>query len=270
MAMSAEAPGTRHLEEVAVRGSQAVAALRDASGWIDRKLRYDGQELLDLDTTPPGVKQRILDDVERLSRLLLLYPFWRREIGRMIVEARRTRRGKPVRVLDVGAGHGGLLAEIGDWARRRRIPVELHGLDVAPGSIEAARRLAYEEGRRIELRVGDARNLAYETDSMDVVVTTFVLHHLPPGDVARVLAEVDRVAAVNFFVFDLRRSLGILPIAWALLKVGAFEAPTRHDTVASIRRGYTPKELDALMRAAAVANYRVKTIPPAFLVASRA
>jgi SAM-dependent methyltransferase len=260
----------RRHDDIAARGSRAVEDLRSGQDWVERQLHFDGQELLDLESTPSGVKLQILHDVERLTRLFLLDRFWTHRIGKMIVEARRTRRGKPVRVLDVGAGGGGLLFRIADWARARRIPVELHGVDAAPEAVAIARRAAEEQGAKVRLERGDARDLGHESGSMDVVVSTFMLHHLPPGDAARVLAELDRVAAVNFFAFDLRRSLPALPALWAILRIGAFDAPSRHDAIASLRRGYTVPEVEALLAAAGVANVRIAAIPPAFFTASRA
>jgi SAM-dependent methyltransferase len=188
----------------------------------------------------------------------------------MIIEARRTRRGKPVRVLDIGAGAGGLLFRLGDWAQRHRIPVELYGLDYEEKSVGVARRAAAEAGRRIDFRAGDARDLPFEPASMDVVITTFMLHHLPPGDVARVLHEMDRVAAVNFFAFDLRRNLPALPALWALLRLGGFEAPSRHDSIVSLRKGYTVEEIEALLASAGVDAAAVERIQPAFYAATRA
>jgi SAM-dependent methyltransferase len=256
--------------EIALRGDRAVADLRAQGTFWDKQLLYEGPELLDLEATPPGVKQRIMDDVEKITRLLLLYPLWTRSVGKMIVEARRTRRGKPVRVLDIGAGHGGLLFRIGDWAQRNRVPISLHGLDYDASNVQAARRAAAEVGRKVDFRAGDARILEdFDRDSMDIVITTFMLHHLPPGDVARVLCEMNRVAAFNFLAFDVRRSLPVVPLLWMVLRAGAFEAPTRHDSMASLRRGYTIPEIKALLSAARVDNSVVTSIAPAYFIASR-
>jgi SAM-dependent methyltransferase len=259
------------LDEIAARGDAAVAALRASPGPLDKLVHRDRPELLDLVDTPQGTKQRIVADADRIARMLQLHRLWTRRLGSQVIEARRTRRGKPVRVLDVGAGSGGLLFRLDDWARRRRIPVELHGVDVNAGHAEEARRLAYEEGRRVTFHTGDATRLSEFADgSVDVALSTFMLHHLPPGAAARALAELDRVAAVNFFAFDLRRSLVALPFLWALLQIGRFEAPSSHDAVTSLRRGYSVLELEALLRAAGVANFGVEPVPPAFMIATRA
>jgi SAM-dependent methyltransferase len=259
------------LEVIATRGGEAIAHLRGTETALGRRLLHDGPELLDLDTTPAATKQRILADVERISRWLRLPPFWRRRITRMILEARRTRRGRPVRVLDVGAGGGSLLFGLEDWANTNRVPVELLGADYEPAAVAAAQRRAGEEGRRATFRAADARRLeGFADGSMDIAVTTFMLHHLPPGDAACMLHQLDRVAAVNFFVFDVRRTMLAVPALWAFLRVGGFEAPTRHDAMVSLRRSYTPAELSALLGAAGVPNAKVEAVPPAWMVAARA
>jgi SAM-dependent methyltransferase len=266
-------PATNVLDDAAARASAAVADRRTTRGvraWLDRKLRFDGEELLDRADTPPGVKLRILADVHRLTRILQLDHYWLWRIGRMIEAARLTRGGKPVRVLDVGAGGGTLLFAIEAWARKRRIPVELFGLDYSEEAVEGARRTAGAEGHRVHFRAGDARALSHlEDGAVDVAITTFMLHHLPPGDVARVLSELDRVAAFDFFAFDLRRNLPALPALWAVLRMGGFEAPSRHDSIASVRRGYTPQEIEEILRAAGVPRFDVQSLPPAFWDVSR-
>ena len=259
------------LEDVAARGASAVARLRENAGPVDKLLYQEGPELLDLDSTPARVKQQIMGDVERITRILQLHRLWTWRIGRLILDARRTRHGKPVRILDVGAGGGGLLFRLADGARRRRIPVELIGLDLDAAHVERTRRLAGEEGRRVELRVGDARDLRdFADDSVDLAISTFTLHHLSAGDAARMLAELDRVAAVNFFAFDLRRNAAVLPALWALLRVGGFDAPSRHDSIVSVRRAYNLAEIHGLLDAAEVADFAVESVPPAFFIATRA
>jgi SAM-dependent methyltransferase len=264
---------TIDLDLAAARAAERVAARRDGVGLvgrIDARLRSDGPELLDLDSTPAAVKLRILGDVHRLTRLFQLDRYWLWKIGKMIEAARPARQGKPVRVLDVGAGGGTLLFALERWAHRKRIAVELSGLDYSEEAVESARRAAAAEGHRVSFRAGDARSLAHvDTGGVDVAVSTFMLHHLTAGDVARVLAEMDRVAASDLFVFDLRRNVVSLPPLWAFLRLGGFEAPSRHDTIVSVRRGYTAGELEEILAAAGVARCVVKGLPPAFVTVQR-
>src|SRR5262249_59424793 len=116
--------------------------------------------------------------------------------------------------------------------------VERAGVDSEPEATARVRRRAAEEGRRVEIHAGDARDLDRFADgAIDVVVSTLTLHHLAPGDAARALAEIDRVAAVNFFVFDLRRTLGSLSAAWAFLHLGGVDPAPPPDGPPSLRPG---------------------------------
>ncbi len=122
----------------------------------------------------------------------------------------------------------------------------------------------------MQFRHGDARALTHlEPGSIDVAVSTFMLHQLPPGDVGRVLSEIDRISAFDFFVFDHRRNLSALPALWAVLRVTGFEAPSRHDQLASLRRGYTPAEITEIVRATGIPRFHIQTLPPAFFDLSR-
>jgi SAM-dependent methyltransferase len=263
--------GAARLDEIAARADAVVAELRRSASPVDRMLFHDGPELLDLESTPQPIKERLVADADRLTRIVQLHRVWTWRLGKLVLEARRTRRGKPVRVLDVGAGAGSLLFRLEDWAFRHRIPVELHGVDANEGTIEAARRRAAEEGRRVSLEVGDARDLeAHGDGSMDLVVSTLMLHHLRPGEAAQALAEMDRVAAVNFFAFDLRRTFGGLSLLWTLLRAGRFDAPTRHDALLSVRRGFSVPEMESLLVAAGVPGFVVESVTPSFIVATRA
>lgn len=262
---------TVRLAQIAARGHQAVAELRAGADAVDRWLRYEGPGLLDLGTTPERVRRELLGDVDRIAGWLQIHRVVLGRVGDMIRQARRTRRGKPVRVLDVGSGAGGLLFRLEDWAYRQRIPVELVGVELDEKTLQAAQRQADEEGRRVKFSRGDARDLdAFEDGTVDVAVASFILHHMDPGDAACVLSELDRVAAVNFLAFDLRRNLASVPALWALLRVARFGAPTRHDVMTSLRKGYSEKEVLALLAAADIPHHAVAALPPAFVVASRA
>jgi hypothetical protein len=164
-----------------------------------------------------------------------------------------------------------MLFRLEAWARRHRVAVELVGLDANAGHVEQARRLAGEEGRRVAFELGDARDLSAVADGgVDLAVSTLTLHHLAPGDAARMLAELDRVSAVTFFALDLRRAVVPLPALWAILRVCGFDAPSRHDALTALRRAYKPAELEGLLVAAEIDNFVVESIPPAFVVATRA
>ncbi len=113
------------------------------------------------------------------------------------------------RVVDVGCGEGALtrfLAGVG---------AEIVGIDPAGDKIESAAAAAAAEGSAAEFRVGVGEALPFEDRSLDVVLYSNSLHHLPLGAMRPALAEAARA---------LRRG-GVL-YAMEPLAVGAFHDVT--------------------------------------------
>lgn len=93
------------------------------------------------------------------------------------------------RVLDVGCGTGSLAVELG----RLRPSAELVGLDPDPGALEQARRKAQRAGVVVRFDQGFADALPYPDASFDLVLSSFVYHHLDGDGKAGMLREARRV-----------------------------------------------------------------------------
>jgi len=92
------------------------------------------------------------------------------------------------RALDVGIGTG-LLAESG-----ARMAGEYIGIDYSGSMLaKAAKKVARLNLGNVLLRWGDARELPYEDDSFDAVVSSFVLPHFARDERPGVIAEMARV-----------------------------------------------------------------------------
>ncbi len=85
-------------------------------------------------------------------------------------------------VLDVGCGTGTLLT------RLRRPGAGLAGADLSPKMIEEAKR---KLGDVADLRVADAENLPWESNTFDLVVNALSFHHYPHP--VKALSEMRRV-----------------------------------------------------------------------------
>jgi ubiquinone/menaquinone biosynthesis C-methylase UbiE len=93
-------------------------------------------------------------------------------------------------VLDLGCGTGVAARTI---ARRADFPRRVTGIDLSPYLVEAARRLADEEGLggRVEFRSGDTRDLDIHDGKFDAVVAHTLVSHVP--EALTVLKEAARV-----------------------------------------------------------------------------
>jgi ubiquinone/menaquinone biosynthesis C-methylase UbiE len=93
---------------------------------------------------------------------------------------------------------------------------------------------------------GDALALPLADASVDVVSCCLFLHHLEPPQVARFLAEAQRVARIAVVINDLERN----PIHYRLAKLNRIidrSRISRHDGPVSVHRAYTSRELARML-----------------------
>jgi ubiquinone/menaquinone biosynthesis C-methylase UbiE len=93
-------------------------------------------------------------------------------------------------VLDVGCGTGTLAMEV---ARRVGRAGHVTGIDPGPEQIAHARAKAARRNLPIEFQIGVIEQLAFPDQTFDVVLSTLMMHHLPPPLKRQGLAEIARV-----------------------------------------------------------------------------
>jgi SAM-dependent methyltransferase len=97
--------------------------------------------------------------------------------------------GPHATVLEIGAGTGNVLLKV-----KRAAPESIAiGLDPNTASLTAAARKAAHAGVELRLDHGDATNLPYPDATIDRVLSSFVLHHIPDNHRLAVLHEIRRV-----------------------------------------------------------------------------
>jgi ubiquinone/menaquinone biosynthesis C-methylase UbiE len=94
---------------------------------------------------------------------------------------------------------------------------------------------------------GDALQLPFADASIDIVTCSQVLHHFDDETAQRLLRECTRVAREAVVVADLRRSWLAVGGLWISSFALGFHPVSRNDGIVSILRGYTARELRALI-----------------------
>lgn len=214
-----------------------LIAGRDPGRWLPMSERATEPELLDGGRLEEDELRANLADLARLNRL----PGGR---AASVAAVAALVRGiaEPI-VLDVGTGAADM--PLAFAARGWRVVA----LDADAAVADVAReRSASADG--ITIVAGDARALPLGDGSVDVAHASLLAHHLDPPDAVRAFAEMARVARRGVVINDLRR--GLLPLMATAVAVTAFGRcrTTRHDGLLSVRRAYTPRELDDLLDAA--------------------
>jgi len=94
------------------------------------------------------------------------------------------------KVLDVGCGTGSLAIAAGLKAGSS---AEIHGIDVARTMIERARRKAINAGVTVDFKTGLVEAIEFPDETFDIVMNSFMVHHLPGDLKSKAFAEMYRV-----------------------------------------------------------------------------
>ena len=204
-----------------------------------------GTEVLDDPRADPVAVGRALRDIARFNTLFggtravvrELEPLFRAE-GDRVGRATWT-------LLDVGTGLGDIPRAAARVARRHGITLRLVTVELN----RAAARLAPAADGDVPLAmvVADGGALPLRARSVDVVVASQVLHHLPRQTCVRWITAFDHLARRAVVLADLRRSRIAMAGVWAASIGLALSGVTRRDAVLSLRRGYTRKEFQGML-----------------------
>jgi SAM-dependent methyltransferase len=159
---------------------------------------------------------------------------------------------RPLRVLDLGCGHGDLLHTLHRWAAKRSLPLALTGVDLHP----YAMRLARECDRAERLPSGTiqwlhANILEQPLPGADIVLCNLVAHHLPDADVVRLLQRCAQ-ARVGFVLTDLRRSERACKIFRWISRLLQLDPMVEHDAIVSFHRAFSLQEWQTLVAEAQI------------------
>lgn len=214
-------------------------------------MRVDVQELLDLGEGSPQDVQASLADLTRINRYLgginsvtqHLYP-------------RLLALGRPATVLDIGTGSAEIPRVIARWAHRQGLDIHVAGLDLSNRHLVLAKH-STQNSSRINLVLADANHLPFNANSIDYVISSLFLHHFPPEQSVKLLRQCYTQARRGIIMSDLVR--GWLPLLAFKLGQPIFARSyiTRYDGAVSVRRAYTPAELESLARAAGIPHPHV-------------
>ncbi len=208
--------------------------------------RLVAEELMDSDSLDEATYAAVVGDLARVNTVTMAARPTIRFLHRLAQGRDR------LRILDVGFGDGDMLRRIERWAVKRRIAVELVGIDLNPRS-EYAARLHTPFGSTIRYRTGDYDEMGR---GWDAVISSLVAHHMTETELIAFLRWMEGHAGA-WFVNDLHRH-GVAHRGFPLLaRVARWHPIVRHDGTVSIARAFRRADWDGLLASAGIDDARV-------------
>lgn len=223
--------------------------------------RSDELEHLDLGDYTAAEYEGCLAELRRINR-------WLGDAGalrRTLLRSLKKTNHESLSVLDVGAGSGEMLRVIARWARNEVRRMRLVGLELNARSAVALQEESTAFDEIAALR-GNAFHLPFADESFDYVMCSLFTHHFRDDEVIRVLREMMRVARRGVVVIDLHRHQIAYLLYITLGRLILHNRLTREDGALSIRRGFRPQELQALVARAGLTDARISRRFPFRLV----
>lgn len=219
---------------------------------LDRMVYKDEAEYLESPELSMEKRVSLVHRLNTVNRRSGYHSIFLNELDQLLAgfPARMRPLNRPLRILDIGVGGGGLLERIFQWSLKREIPVELIGVDIDPAFLEKTRELL--ESRRVKARLllANGENLSVLEDrSVDFAVSSYVVHHVRSLEKLKTFfAEIYRVTQLGWLVVDMERRFWGPPFVWATGYLFGASGPLVADGVKSMRRAYTADEINAVLQ----------------------
>ena len=225
----------------------------------DLRERAQEQELMDL---PDSSGKKLFNTLRQFS----FSNFWlsraRRLLTRIVLADMRREPARPYTLLDLGAGSCDLPRWLLRICEKQGLKIRITCLELDPRTAAYAREKC-RPFPAIEVLEGSALSLA-SFPAYDYIFANHFLHHLPSEQIPSLLDQVARKTRRRFLLNDIRRS------RWAYLGFTFFaglwarNSFTFYDGRLSIRKGFTPGEMQALLaRSLAGGRTKLLLLPPA-------
>lgn len=220
-----------------------------------RKLRRrsDEQELMD-DLSLTGEElRRNLRELEVINSWLGGYMVVLDALDKLAAK----HLAQPLRIADIGCGGGDTLRRIARWARRKKIAVELMGVDANDFTVQYARQRcqAYPE---IRIEQHDVFSEAFARQPCDIAVCSLFCHHFTDAQLVRLFGQLHRQARLGVIINDLHRHwLAYYSIKY-ITRIFPSSPLVRNDAPLSVWRAFKRGELQELAQRAGVQNFELR------------
>lgn len=216
------------------------------------KYRSQQKEFLDNHDIPPSDLHRNLEELHIINQQLGGYNASRQGLASIL-----TSTGSVQNILDIGFGGGHSIKELSNFASKYKTNLFFYGVDLKSDCVSfAEKNLAALQNKQLICQ--DYKNISPELlKRVDVIHCSLFLHHLSNAEIID-LMKFSKANRCIFLANDLHRNWFAYYSIKILTKLFSKSYLVKNDAPLSVKRGFTRKELTALLSEAGYTNFSVK------------
>ncbi|OEK07065.1 methyltransferase domain-containing protein [Roseivirga misakiensis] len=164
---------------------------------------------------------------------------------------------KPLVIADLGCGGGDILKLVATWAKKAKVPVELHGYDANPNIIKYAEENC-AEFPEISFHVEDIFSEDFKQNTYDIVLCTLFTHHFTDNQLIKIFHQFKEQAKKGVVINDLHRHWLAYHSIKLLTQLFSKSPMVKYDAPLSVRRSFRRNDLKKIMSEAGVSQFSLK------------
>jgi 2-polyprenyl-3-methyl-5-hydroxy-6-metoxy-1,4-benzoquinol methylase len=146
-------------------------------------------------------------------------------------------------IVDLGCGGGDSLHSMAEWGKKRRILLDLYGMDANAAIISYARDRMGEKSEAFSVGNVFSRADLEKYKNVDVAFFSLFLHHFSDEEIQSILQSCSDLGIKYIVITDLQRSVWAYRLFSVATKFISFSKMAREDGLLSIQKGFHRKEL---------------------------
>ncbi len=220
------------------------------------KNRSNQAELMDDLTLANDALRKNLDELELINKYL--------GGNNVVIEALEKLRNKKffeeqkiIKIADLGCGGGDTLRAIASWAKKRKLNIELIGIDANQFMLDYAHEKATEQKVAISFKKVDIFSEDFGNEVYDITICSLFCHHFTDEDLIRLFGQIKKQTQKAFIINDLHRHWFAYYSIKYLTKILNGSYLVQNDAPLSVLRAFTREELEKLLVKSGLKTYEL-------------
>jgi 2-polyprenyl-3-methyl-5-hydroxy-6-metoxy-1,4-benzoquinol methylase len=147
-----------------------------------------------------------------------------------------------------------MLVEIAEWGRRKKISMELLGVDANPHIINFAKSNA-KDYPEISFVTENILSAEFRRNKFDIVLATLFTHHFTNEELGELLKSLHRQSSIGIVINDLHRHWLAYHSISLITKWFSKSSMVQYDAPVSVLRSFSRPDLDSILHSAGISNY---------------